>query len=188
METFTFDPRRWWIARVFSRNPLVRRTDRFEAFAIMVAVVMSLSAIAVAGPVGTAVYESHARRYIQQAQERHVVTATITDVGRELPDPQTGTAVVQAGWKVNGGVRTASFRTEDPVKVGDHLKIWVDTNENNVEAPRPTSVAGFDAAGVSVSIAVLAIAVTAALFAAARWRLDRIRSTQMEREIKTLVG
>ena len=49
MHTFIFDPRRWWVAPAVSRNPLVRRIDRVEPLAIMLAIVVSLLVIPVAG-------------------------------------------------------------------------------------------------------------------------------------------
>ena len=60
MQTFTFDPRRWWVAPAVCRNPLVRRIDRVEPLAIMLAIVVSLLVIPVAGAVGTAVYDDRA--------------------------------------------------------------------------------------------------------------------------------
>ena len=39
MLAFTLDPRRWWIARPLSRNPLLRAADRLEALIILVVIV-----------------------------------------------------------------------------------------------------------------------------------------------------
>ena len=39
MLVFTLDPRRWWIARPLSRNPLLRAADRLEALIILVVIV-----------------------------------------------------------------------------------------------------------------------------------------------------
>ena len=49
METFTLDPRCWRVARIFARNPLVRRADRIEAAVMLVAIVASLVAIPLTG-------------------------------------------------------------------------------------------------------------------------------------------
>jgi putative copper export protein len=75
MQTLTFDPHRWWMARVVSRNPLIRRTDRLEVVAIVVAIILSVAAIPIAAAVGTTVSESQHRLYVQQAQTRHRVAA-----------------------------------------------------------------------------------------------------------------
>ena len=71
MQTFTFDPRRWWVTPAVCRNPLVRRIDRVEPLAIMLAIVVSLLVIPVAGAVGTAVYDDRADLYAQEARTRH---------------------------------------------------------------------------------------------------------------------
>jgi hypothetical protein len=188
MHTFIFDPRRWWVAPAVSRNPLVRRIDRVEPLAIMLAIVVSLLVIPVAGAVGTAVYDDRADLYAQEARTRHPVTATITENGIGPVDPYSGAVVVQARWAANGGGRTASLQWKDPVKPGDRIQVWLDADGNPVDAPSPTSHAGFEAATIAVSIAVLVIGVSASLVAAARWWLDRIRYAQLEREIQNLVG
>ncbi|WP_050899566.1 hypothetical protein [Mycolicibacterium rhodesiae] len=50
MQTFTLLPERWWVVRVFERNPLVRRSDRVEMLLVLLAFVASIIAAAVAGP------------------------------------------------------------------------------------------------------------------------------------------
>jgi hypothetical protein len=57
--TFTVDPIRWpLVVRLRGRHPLVRATDRIEAAALVVAVVLASIALPIAGAVGTAVYDS----------------------------------------------------------------------------------------------------------------------------------
>ena len=75
------------VAPAVSRNPLVRRIDRVEPLAIMLAIVVSLLVIPVAGAVGTAVYDDRADLYAQEAGTRHRVTATITENGIGPVDP-----------------------------------------------------------------------------------------------------
>ena len=93
METFTLNPRRWWILRLLGRNPLLRTADRIEALVIVSAAVVSLLAIPVAGAVGTATYDARHSLYTKEAQMRHSVTATVTDAGGVDP----GTAIIPAG-------------------------------------------------------------------------------------------
>lgn len=52
METFMLDPRCWRVARVFGRNPLLRRADRTEAVVVLIALAVSLVAIPIAGVAG----------------------------------------------------------------------------------------------------------------------------------------
>ena len=61
MQTFTLLPERWWVVRVFGRNPLVRLSDRVGVLLVLLALVVSIIAAPVAGGVGTAVYDAHSR-------------------------------------------------------------------------------------------------------------------------------
>ena len=76
MDTFTLDWGRSWTIRAFGRNPLVRFSDRVEAVVLVLVFATALAVIPVAGAIGTAVYESRARLYTEQAQTRHTVAAT----------------------------------------------------------------------------------------------------------------
>lgn len=67
------------ILRVFSRNPLVRGTDRLEAVVMLLAVTVSLLTIPFAAAAGTAVHDSRSHVYAHQAQTRHPATATVID-------------------------------------------------------------------------------------------------------------
>ncbi|HWY01834.1 MAG TPA: hypothetical protein VNY55_18730 [Mycobacterium sp.] len=113
METFTLDPRCWPIGRIFGSNPLLRRADRIEALVMLVALVVSLVAIPVAGGAGAVVYVARDSRYAQEARERHAVIATITDTGMD----GSGTTVVQARWPVATGQRTGPLELTTAAKV-----------------------------------------------------------------------
>lgn len=68
MLTFTVDPRRWFQVHTFGRNPLVRGSDRLEAVIIVLAILVSLLAVPVAGAVGTAVYDARRAQYLTEAR------------------------------------------------------------------------------------------------------------------------
>jgi hypothetical protein len=183
MQTLTFDPHRWWITRVVSRNPLIRRTDRLEVVAIIVAIVLSLTAIPVAGAVGTVVFESQHRLYVQQAQTRHRVAATVTE-----DSSGAGTVDVMASWTIERGGRAGAVEWKAPVKRGDRIQVWVDASGDAVDPPTPTANAGFDAAAAGAMIVSAAVAIAGLLAAAIRCWLDRIRDGQWESELRTVVG
>jgi hypothetical protein len=188
METFTFDPRRWWIGRLFARNPLLRRTDRTEALAIVLAIGLSLLGVPAAGAVGTDVYTARSSRYAHEAQTRHPVSATVTEAAAATASSDTGTVDGQARWQTDRATHTASFESLVPVKVGDRVDIWVDGNGNEVDPPTPTSRAGFDAINVAAPIELVVVAASVALVAATRWWLDRIRNARWENDLKALAG
>ena len=169
METFALDPRQWRIARVFSTNPLVRRTDRVEALALLTAMVVSLIAIPVAAVVATTVYEAHRQMYADEARARHPVAAATAT----RPAPDAG--------------RVVFVLRSQPPRTADAEQIWVDDNGNRVPAPTPLSRAQFDAASVMVAVGAGAFGLTTALVTATRWRLDRVRALQSDRELGSLL-
>lgn len=97
------------ILRVFSRNPLVRGTDRLEAVVMLLAVTVSLLTIPFAAAAGTAVHDSRSHVYAHQAQTRHPATATVIDHEGVIDSNTTATSApprtkitVPARWVVNG--------------------------------------------------------------------------------------
>ena len=184
MQTFTLLPERWWVVRVFGRNPLVRLSDRVGVLLVLLAFVVSIIAAPVAGGVGTAVYDAHSRRYAEQAQTRHPVTATVLEDSTVILDNVTYT--VSARWRADATEHTGSFSWPHFVKAGDLIDIWVDTDSRPVNAPAPASHAGVDAVMAGITIWLSVVAAAAALTALVRWRLNRLHSADWDRELCSL--
>jgi hypothetical protein len=186
MRTFGLHRRSWWVVRGLGPNPLLRRTDRIEALVIVIAVVVAVAVIPVATTVGAAVYGSRAQLYNQEAQTRHSVAATVIQSDAGTSRPHSTTHAVRATWRAGSDERTGWFMTDDAVKVGDHLQIWVSNDGERVASPTPTSQADIDAVGVGAGMwCAVAFALTA-LVALTRSPLNRIRYAQWERELKSL--
>ncbi|ORB74388.1 Rv1733c family protein [Mycobacterium scrofulaceum] len=182
METFIWDPRCWRVARVFGRNPLLRRADRIEALVVLVAVAVSLLAVPVAGIVGAVTYGARERAYTQEAHQRHRLMATVVDARPE----DLGVTVVQAKWPGPRGERGGTLETAEHAKVGGTVEIWVDAAGNPVVPPTPTWLAAGEAVGVAV-VAALGVAMAmAAVVALVRSQLDRNRDALWERDIEFL--
>jgi hypothetical protein len=182
METHMLDPRCWRIGRIFGRNPLIRRADRVEALVMLVALVVSLVAIPIAGVTGAVVYGTRNSQYTQQAHERHAVMATVTDAGID----GSATTVVQARWPVAAGERTGALELTTAAKVGERTEIWVDEHGNPVAPPTPTWHAVRDAGGTVLAISLSVGFWVTFLVTSIRSRLDRARDTQWERELRCL--
>lgn len=186
MQTYEFHLGAWWPLRSFTRNPLVRTSDRLEAAALMVAIVICLAAIPLAGALGTSVYDSHHHRYVTEAQTRHRVTATVIDnnAASDGADPDAGT--VRAAWRVDGVDHVGRLLRADRVNAGDRVEIWVDQHGEAVAAPTPTWRAGADAALVGYMLLVGVGVTTVCLLTFVRERLDRLRNAQWDRELDRL--
>jgi hypothetical protein len=184
MQTFTLAPQRWWVVRAFGRNPLVRRSDRVAVLLVLLAFVASIIAAAVAGAVGTAVYDAHNRRYAEQAQTRHSVTATVLEDSTVILD--TVTYTVSARWRADATEHTGSFSWPQFVKAGDPIDIWVDSDGSAASAPAAGSHAGVDGVMAGMAIWLSVVAAAAALTVLVRWRLNRLHSADWDRELWSL--
>jgi hypothetical protein len=183
METFAIDPRRWRIARIFGRNPLLRRADRIEAAVMVVTLLASLVAVPLAGVVGAVAYGARAHLYAQEAHERHLVTGTVADARRA----DSGITVVQARWPVAVGERTGTVQLSAPAKAGERIELWVDKDGTPSPPPTPAWHAVADGLGIAVATALMVAVGMASLVAGIRSRLDRMRDAQWDREISCLV-
>lgn len=180
MEWFILDPRCWWIARIFGRNPLLRRADRLEATLAVIAVVASLVAIPLAGIAGTVVYGALHSKYMQEASKRHAVVATVAATGIDTMDR----SLVQASWPVRGGDRSGRLGLIHDAKVGEHVQIWIDDDGNPADPPTPAWRALTVALGTALAISLAMVLASASSVSGMRSRLDRSRDNQWEREIR----
>jgi hypothetical protein len=200
MHTFPLHGRTRWVARPFSRNPLVRWTDRIEACAIQLVILLALAAAAVCAVAAVGVYRSHTEFYAEQSRTRHAVTATVVETAwrpRTPHTPHTPSVAVLAMWLVGGdGARGGErdighsewINTDGSVKVGERLAIWLDDAGVPVAPPTPPSQAVVDAAGVGVGTWCGAALGLVGVVGMVRWPLNRIRRVQWEREIEGLAG
>ena len=68
MQSFVIRPMTWPVLRLFSRNPLVRVSDRIETAVVTLAVLFVVIATACAGVAGTMIHDSQAQKYLEQQQ------------------------------------------------------------------------------------------------------------------------
>ncbi|MGO4443426.1 hypothetical protein AB4Z42_08705 [Mycobacterium sp. 2YAF39] len=188
LETFTLHPPQWRIFNLFRRNPLVRASDRIEALAIAVAVMVSLLAVPLAGAVGTTVHDSRRDVYSQQHHSRHLVTATITGDIAAQDNSRTSTATVAARWSAAGAEHSGEVSAQSETKPGDELAVWVDDKGALTDAPTSTTRAGVDAVTAALFMWAGATAAAALLFAGTGAVCDRIRAIRWQDAINTLVG
>jgi len=179
----------WQVLRTCGRrNPLVRTSDRIELLIVAFGVLIALVATACAGALGTAVYDVRSRGYLAEAQTRHTVIARAAEDGTTVVRLRShAVTVVDARWQVDGTEHTGGLTTDGPVKAGDPLVIWIDSDGHRVDAPTPTSQAGVDAVGVAYAAWQAALFLIAGLVCWGRSCLDRRRISGWERELRSLV-
>ncbi|OBK16902.1 Rv1733c family protein [Mycobacterium asiaticum] len=174
-ETFTMGPPRWFRV-LFSRNPLIRRSDRIEALALALAVVVTLLAAPVAAAVGTAIYDSRSRSYAEQAQSRFAVSASVV-----AGPARSDSTWVQARWFAAGAEHTGRVQSEAAPKPGEVIDIWV--NKDGTYAGPPHMPAAREAVLVALAIWLNAATVALALFAGTRALCNRSRAAGWRPEL-----
>lgn len=186
MQSFVIRPTTWPVLRLFSRNPLVRTSDRVETAVGALAVVLVVIATAFAGVCGTLIHDSQTQKYLRQAQTRHAVVATAIDDSESAAGPETTTFAVQARWRFNGVDHAGLIGRANAVKAGAPLKIWVDDSGGPVEPPSPVQRATMDALSAAVVGWLIVVAAAAQVVAAVRAHAARMRNAQWDKDIRCL--
>ena len=187
MESFVIRPTTWPVLRLFSRNPLMRTSDRVESAVATLAVLLVVIAAACAGAIGTMIHDTETQNYLEQARTRHVVVARAVDDSKPAGSAETTASTVHARWQVNGINHADVIGWEYAVKAGEPLGIWVDGDGNLVDQPTPIARADMDALSAAF-VGWLIVAVAAAhMVAIVRAHVKRMRDAQWEREIRSLV-
>jgi hypothetical protein len=170
MQTFSLDPRRWPVGLLFSRSPLVRRSDRLEVLAIAFALAISLLALPIVATIATDVHQAHRGIYAEQARTR-----------QRASNPTQGSTNVAppSGHPARGARRWVRNATPQ----GSPVEQWVDEAGKWVAPPAPLSRAAYDAVGMAIALEGLVVTTAAALVVATRWQLCRIRYSQWDREL-----
>ena len=183
METFTIGlGNRWWL-RAFSRNPLVRRSDRIEALVYVFAVLLAVVAMPIAGTIGTIVHEERTRLHAEEAQTKHQVVAVATEEGQVVVEEKGIAFNAEATWDDAGTIHRGIVAWPNQAKVGDGHKIWVNAQGELVGPPYSAGQADSDAIVVALAVWIGLAEAAAAVAYLVRRLLDHWRYAQWEREI-----
>ncbi|WP_328358740.1 hypothetical protein OG976_05040 [Mycobacterium sp. NBC_00419] len=187
MDTIVPGPRGWFW-RLFARNDLVRRSDRIESVVSILAVVVVLLALPVAGAIGTAVHASRSAVYQEQVRTRHTVAARVLADSTSSVRPYAASFDVHARWRDRGRAHEGVFGLDRPASTGEQLTIWVDEAGDYAGPPTPHRRAVSDAVVAGVVLWLSVVTVVAALTGLVRFRIERRRHAQWDRELRGLVG
>jgi hypothetical protein len=187
MQSFAIRPMTWPVLRLFSRNPLIRTSDRVQAAVVTLAVLLVVIAAACAGILGTIIHDTEAQTFLQQAQTRHAVVATAIEDSKPAARSETTASTVYAQWQLNGINHADVLGWDYAVKAGEPLQIWVDADGNRVNRPTPVARAAADALSAAVVGWLIVVLTAAQVVCAVRAHMNRMRDAQWEREIRYLV-
>jgi hypothetical protein len=185
MDTFMIGSRRLWLLRAVGRNPLVRRSDRVEAWSVLVAVVVLAVVTPFVCAYGTSVHDARVRLYALEAQHRHPVIATATEEGRSDGEPGSTSHTVRGRWSAFGQEHVDIVKWSELANIGDQQRIWVDDAGHEVMAPRSASRAATDAWVLGITVWLVLLSAVAGALCAIRWLLNTQRVAQWDVEINT---
>jgi hypothetical protein len=187
MESFVIRPTTWPVLRLFSRNPLIRASDRVEAAVAALAVLLVAIAAACAGVIGTIIHDAETQNYLEQARTRHVLMAEAVDDSTPAGSAESTASTVHARWQVNGINHADVIASQDAVKAGETLQIWVDDAGNLVDQPTPVTRADMDAWTAALMGWLIVTVAVAHVVAVVHAHVKRMQNAQWDREIRSLV-
>ncbi|KXX57928.1 Rv1733c family protein [Rhodococcus sp. LB1] len=165
-------PIRWWRLRPWSRNHLMRPSDRYEATLILLIAAVVLLLIPVAAAFGTVTHTRlEHQTHTLRAGVHHLPAVLLEDTypAPDIPDyalrPAGTQNTARARWTTPHGERTAAVPTDTPAKAGQAITISVDA-DGNLTGPIPDSREN-TALAVTAACGVWALTAGAVLLAAA---------------------
>lgn len=130
-------PIRWWRLGPWSRNHLMRRSDRYEATLVLLAATLILLLIPFAAAYGTATHTRLEQQTQAQRTNLHQVPAVLLEDTHPTPDtpddeprPSHRQDSARVRWSTPTGDHTAVVPTEANATAGQTITISVDTDGN----------------------------------------------------------
>lgn len=159
MSRYPLLPVRLWRSRPWSSSPLMRVSDRIEALVRIVAVVVILIAVPVAGAVGTAAYTWAAERIRAENATKVVVPATViakperivTLGGHGMSEERFEAAL---RWDRGGRSGAATMEVPEAVAQGDEVPVWLGADGKPTAPPRQSGAAAVDAMNAGLALLV----------------------------------
>ena len=176
---------RWWVGAL-GRNPVVRRSDRIEALAILTVLVLGILAIPFAAHVEDQTYRSHVHLAAEQSQTRHPVQAVVLEGSTGMPTDFDAPVSVRVQWHEGARMRTEEIVSPGVVATGAPLTVWLDTAGRVVAAPLTPTDVRISAISVGWTVWVMITIAGALAAVGVRLRLDRHRAGAWDRALALL--
>ncbi|MEV3901488.1 hypothetical protein AB0K11_04120 [Mycobacterium sp. NPDC050551] len=154
--------------------------------AVLVLAVLSFGFIAIAGAVGTDVYDTKSREYADEAKSSHLLTATVVEDSRVVVLPNSLAHVAAVRWNAAGSNHTDDIPSPRRLKSGETVTIWVDARGDRIQGPPTNERAAGEAIGIAVLLWFGVLGVAGVTLLVLHRRLDTVRCARWERELETL--
>lgn len=170
------------------RHTVARPSDRVQAAALLLVVLLSLAAGAGAVLLGIGIHSAEAAKSREQTASRYAATAVLLSdgpvpggAGRSGSVGETGPA--QAIWTTKDGQkRTGEMATAAGTVPGNEVPIWLDATGTPVDGPLTPAAAVIDAAVVATGLWAGVVSLLAGGYWSGVTVLDRFRLARWQRE------
>ncbi|MEU8591225.1 hypothetical protein AB0C59_30105 [Streptomyces sp. NPDC048664] len=128
---------RVWLWR-WRRNPLLRRSDRLEAWIVLATwVFVALAGVIAGRTAATAVAQELTARRVATPEVRAVLTESTPGAPHATPDYSDGAVWARASWEAAGSTHTGLVRTGPGLSAGTSVTVW--TDPSGALATRPAT-------------------------------------------------
>jgi hypothetical protein len=186
MEEYTWSAQQFRLVRCVGRHPLVRNSDRLEAWVVLIAALVAVLTVPFAAAIGTATHDQQVQVSVRQAAERHTVAVTATaDSALEAQAAGVMRFGTPVHWSVGSTEHTGCLEGADRLRPGDQATLWVNNFGEQVGPPLSREQATMMAIATAALAWLVVVAVLYTVVRAVRWHLDRIRYAEWTREWQT---
>ena len=186
----TMSPIRWWAMRAFGSGPLLRGTDRVEAWILVVGFVAVIAAVVPAMALGHVGYAARSQTITAEAAARHPMEAVALDDSTADPtqvESASTSFLAHVRWNTQNVAHEDYSKVGQPVRAGQSVRIWLDDAGRVTTPPQTDADARVDAAG-AVAISWLGFAALIGVaMVSFRTALGRTRDGRWDRGLRALV-
>lgn len=174
---------RLWRCRPWGTSPLMRWPERLQSVARLIAALMLLAAVPLAGAAGTIIYTDEAAVIAAERRDSTAVEAVV------VSPPDYGPGHVrraQVSWTSDSGTVVATVPVSSAADEGERITVWLNRSGEPVKRPREPVVAVFAGIGSGVAVLVCAGLSGLCLIWATEMLVGWRRSTVWDREASEL--
>jgi hypothetical protein len=188
MEYFTIGWPRSRVLNGFRRSPLIRISDRVESIMAILGVLMVIVALPVGAAVGTSVRDAQARVLAEHAATLSEVDALVTAKSKSRSDgPYDVVYATPVRWMTGGIDHTGVVESSSPLRVGDHLPVWLSESGQVTRGPAPVDEAARQGIAAAIVVWMSVASVVGCVYWALRCHLDIVRYRWWEKELGPVI-
>ncbi|MET0699061.1 MAG: hypothetical protein ABWY93_05300 [Mycobacterium sp.] len=164
----------------------MRKSDRREARALLIVIFLSLAATPVAAAAGSAVQDNRVQTFAAERLARHQVAALATADSTPANVGYSKYQVTPVRWNFAHDAHADQLLTTFTVKAGEPQTIWINSDGDQVEAPRGEQDAAIEAAVAALALWLVVTGAGVGAWLILRCRLDRCRYADWDKDLDDL--